>query len=107
MTTMATKFEDSNGIECKLFRVSRTITYFVLSEDAPEAEDLVPLSAAMDDNPDSMTETSVHEVKSLARVAEEERKLSVYEASGEYASTMEEYMGAIEDALSSLDGEEG
>jgi hypothetical protein len=103
---MATKFEDSNGIECKLFRVSRTIAYFVLSEDAPEAEDLFPVGDVMECNPESTTETSIHEVKSLARVAEEERKLSVYEASGEFTGPMEEFMEAM-NTLATLDGEEG
>lgn len=102
---MPTKFEDSYGTECKLFRVTRTVTYFLLAESAPEAEDLVGVESVMECNRDSIASTSVHEVKSLAKVAEEERELSVYEAGDEYASTMEEYMEAM-NALSTLDGEE-
>lgn len=102
---MATKMENSYGAECKLFRVTRTVTYFLLAEAAPEAEDLVNVGTVMEDNDNSIASTSVHEVKSLSKVTDEERELSVYEAGDEYASTMEEYMEAM-GALSALDGEE-
>jgi hypothetical protein len=103
---MATKMEDSYGTECKLFRVTRTVTYFLLAEAAPEVEDLVTVESVVDCNGDSVTSTSIHEVKSLVKVTAEERELSVYEAGDEFASTMEEYMEAM-GALSALDGEEG
>jgi len=106
---MPVKFEDSYGTECKLYRVSRTITYFVLSEDAPEAEDLFPVGDVMECNPESIDGTSVHEFKFLNIVPREDefKALSLYESSGEYSMTIGEFMDMRNDALSTLDGEEG